>query len=66
MLPEGMTLPGNGVRIALPLTIVVVEGSKMLIRVPEALNVCEKSPRRCKSVGTVRVRVEPARSRWPS
>jgi len=35
-----ITFPGNGVRMALPLMIVVVEGSKMLIRLPDALNVC--------------------------
>jgi hypothetical protein len=47
----GIRLPGNSVRTPVA---VVVRGSAIRNGMPAEFNVCEKSPARCSSVGTVK------------
>jgi len=52
--PAGIWLLANCVRVHTPCALqVVVSGSKIGMSAPAALKVCEKSPARCRSVGTV-------------
>src|SRR5687768_12803900 len=53
---RGITFPANGTRVTLPdASSVVVHGSYIVRSPPTALNDCEKSPTRSRSVGIVRM-----------
>jgi hypothetical protein len=63
----GITLPANWSRMKPPAGFArVVNGSKIRMSCPFCASVCEKSPFRCASVGTVVVVCDARRSRSPS